>query len=63
MSIDFRKNGKESVFVGDSILVFSLKGISRSEIEEHLDAVYGDCLLMATVKNWLNEFQRSQVGF
>lgn len=47
--------------VSDSIFVFSLKGISRSEIEEHLDSVYGDCsLLMATVKNWLNEFQRGR---
>ena len=35
-----------------------LEGKSRSEIEEHLDAVYGDSSpLMVTVRNWFNEFQ------
>jgi len=44
-----------------SILVFG--GKSHSEIKERLDAVYGDSSpSMATVKNWLNEFQRGRTS-
>ena len=40
-----------------------LEGKSRSEIKEHLDAVYGDSSpLMATVKNLFNEFQRGRTS-
>ncbi|XP_039309549.1 protein GVQW3-like [Solenopsis invicta] len=36
---------------------------SRSEIKERLDAVYGDSSpLMATVKDWFNEFQRGRTS-
>jgi len=42
---------------------FLLDGKSRSEIEERLDAVYGDSSpWMATVKNWFNEFQRGRTS-
>nr|XP_041633408.1 uncharacterized protein LOC121503244 [Drosophila kikkawai] len=37
--------------------------MSRSEIKERLDAVYGDSSpSMATVKNWFNEFQRGRIS-
>jgi len=40
-----------------------LEGKSRSEIKERLDAVYGDSShSMATVKNWLSEFQRGRTS-
>jgi len=40
-----------------------LEGISRSEIKERLDAVYGDSSpSMATVKNGLNEFKRGRTS-
>jgi len=40
-----------------------LRGKSRSEIKERLDAVYGDSSpSMATVKNWFNEFQRGRTS-
>ena len=40
-----------------------LEGKSRSEINERLDAVYGDSSpSMATVKNWFNEFQRGRTS-
>ena len=35
----------------------------RSEIKEHLDAVYGDSSpSMATAKNWFNEFQHGRMS-
>ncbi|XP_070138801.1 protein GVQW3-like, partial [Drosophila bipectinata] len=40
-----------------------LEGKSRSEIKERLDAVNGDSSpLMATVKNWFNEFQHGRIS-
>ena len=40
-----------------------LKVKSRSEIKEHLDAVYGNSSpSMTTVKNWFNEFQRGRTS-
>jgi transposase len=40
-----------------------LEGKSRSEIKERLDAEYGaSSPSMATVKNWLNEFQRGRTS-
>ncbi|XP_070851595.1 protein GVQW3-like [Drosophila suzukii] len=40
-----------------------LEGKWRSEIKERLDAVYGDSSpSRATVKNWLNEFQRGRTS-
>ena len=57
----FYKNEKKAISVGDSILV--LKGKSRSEIKERLDAVHGDSFpSMATVKNWFKEFQRGRTS-
>ena len=47
-----------------SVFRFSfLEGISRSEIKERLDVVYGDSSSsMATVKNWFNEFRRGRMS-
>ena len=40
-----------------------LEGKSRSEIKEHLDAVYSESSYsMATVKNWFNKFQRGHTS-
>ena len=40
-----------------------LFGKSRSEINERLDAVYGDSSCsMVIVKNWFNEFQRGSTS-
>ena len=61
MSADFRKMEKEQYC---SVIRFLfLKGKSCSKIKERLNAVYGDSSpLMATVKNWFNEFQRSRMS-
>ena len=61
MSADFRKMEKEQY---RSVIRFSfLEGKSRNEIKERLDAVYGESSLsMATVKNWINEFQRGRTS-
>ena len=48
---------------GSVIRFLFLEGKSRSEIKQRLDAVYGDSSpSMATVKNWLNEFQRGRTS-
>ena len=62
MSADFRKMEKEQY---RSVIRFLfLEGKSRIEIKERLDAVYGDSSpSMATVKNWLDEFQRGRTSF
>jgi len=40
-----------------------LEGKSRSEIKKRLDAAYGDSSTsLATVKKWLNEFQRGRTS-
>ena len=40
-----------------------LEGKSHSKIKKRLDAVYGDShTLMATVKNWFNEFQHGRIS-
>ena len=61
MSVDFRKMEKEQY---RSVIRFLfLKGKSRSEIKERLDAVCGDSSpSMATVKNLFNEFQRARTS-
>ena len=60
-SADFRKMEKEKY---RSVIRFLfLEGKSRSEIEERLDAVYGESSpSMATIKNWFNEFQRGRTS-
>jgi len=61
VSADFRKMEKEQY--RSVIRFWFLKGKSRSEIKERLDAVYGDSSpSMATVKNWLNEFQHGRTS-
>lgn len=45
------------------ILFLFLEGKSRCETKEHLGAVFSDSFpLMATVKNWFNEFQRGRMS-
>ena len=60
MSADFTKMEKEQF---RSVIRFLfLEGISRRDIKERLDAVYGDSSSMGTVKNWFNEFQRGRTS-
>ena len=55
LSTDFRKMEKEQYRLVIGFLF--LQGKSRSKIKERLDAVYSNSFpLMATVKNWFNEF-------
>lgn len=40
-----------------------MEGISRNEIKERLDTVYGESSpSKATVNNWFNEFQRGRTS-
>ena len=61
----FYKNGKRAKEQYRWVIRFLFfEGISRSEIKERLDAVYGDSSpSMATVKNWFHEFQRESYRF
>jgi len=61
VSEDFTKMEKEQY---RSVIPISfLKGKSRSEIKERLDAMCGDSSpLMAIVKNWFNKLQRGRTS-
>ena len=63
ISADFRKMEKEQYRSVIRFLFLFLEEKLRSEIKERLDAVYSDSSpLMATVKNWFNEFKRGRTS-